>query len=75
MDVKTNYLKYDNMKVVTNMFAPYDDKNIIKETVRSEVVANWEDYVDEFPVGHSPPLVFLIILTLLLLHRTTGSLF
>ena len=53
MDVKTNYLKYDNMKVVTNMFAPYDDKNIIKETVRSEVVANWEDYVDEFPVGLS----------------------
>jgi len=43
------YLNYENMKMVSNLFGPYDYKNIIKETVRSEVVANWEDYIEEFP--------------------------
>jgi len=45
----SKYLNYENIKMVSNLFGPYDYKNIIKKTVRSEVVANWEDYIEEFP--------------------------
>jgi len=45
----TKYLNYENIKMVSNLFGPYDSKNIIKETVRSEVVANWEEYIEDFP--------------------------
>lgn len=48
-NISTKYLNYESIKMVSNLFGPYDYKNIIKDSVKSEVVANWEDYIEEFP--------------------------